>query len=246
MNTQKLSALIFTTLFLFSCGNTGKILSAANEVLKTVNTGITQDEAGNGLKEALKNGAGIGSDFLSKKDGFLKNLTYKILFPPEAQKIEQKLRSVGLGAECDRVIETINRGAEMAVAEAKPIFVTAITSMSISDAIGIVTGGNGAGTSYLKRTTSNQLRSKFSPIIQTALDKVSATKYWTDIVTTYNKIPLVEKINPDLNAFVTGKAMDALFSQIEIEENNIRQDPLKRTSELLKKVFNYADQQKTK
>ncbi len=246
MNRIKISTFLITTFFLFSCGNTGKILSEANKVLQTMNTGITQDEATNGLKEALKNGAGVGTDFLSKRDGFLKNATYKILFPPEAQKIEEKLRKYGFGSLCDNVIETINRGAETAVAEAKPVFVNAITSMTISDAINIVTGGNGAGTSYLKRTTSVELTNKFRPIIQQSLDKVGATKYWTEAITNYNKIPLVEKINPDLNAYVTNKAMEALFSQIEIEENKIRQDPLQRTSELLKKVFNYADQQKTK
>lgn len=246
MKHLKISALVFTTFFLFSCGNTGKILSTANEVYKVLNVGITQDEAANGLKEALKNGTGVGTDFLSKTDGFLKNATYKILFPPEAQKVEQTLRSVGLGNMCDKAIESINRGAEMAVAEAKPVFVNAITAMTISDAINIVTSGNGAGTSYLKRTTSDQLRVKFSPIIQQSLDKVGATRYWTDTITAYNKIPTVQKINPDLNAYVTNKAMEALFNQIELEENKIRQDPLKRTSDLLKKVFNYADMQKSK
>lgn len=145
---------------------------------------------------------------------------------------------------CDRAIISINRGAEMAVAEAKPVFVNAITTMTISDAINIVTGGNGAGTSYLKRTTSNELTTKFSPIIQQSLDRVGATKYWKDAINAYNKIPIVQKINPDLNGYVTGKAIEALFSQIELEENRIRQDPSKRTSDLLKKVFNYADKQK--
>ena len=223
MKHLKILALLFTTFFLFSCGNTGKILSTANEVYKTLNVGITQDEAANGL-----------------------NATYKILFPPEAQKVEQTLRSVGLGNMCDKAIESINRGAEMAVAEAKPVFVNAISAMTISDAINIVTGGNGAGTSYLKRTTSDQLKVKFSPIIQQSLDKVGATRYWTDAITAYNKIPTVQKINPDLNAYLTNKAMEALFNQIELEENKIRQDPLKRTSELLKKVFNHADTQKSK
>ncbi len=246
MKRIKLSVIILSTLFLFSCGNTGKILSTANDVYKTLNVGITQDEAANGLKEALKNGTGAGTDFLSKTDGFFKNSTYKILFPSEAQKVEQTLRDAGLGDMCDRAIISINRGAEMAVAEAKPVFVNAITTMTISDAINIVTGGNGAGTSYLKRTTSNELTTKFSPIIQQSLDRVGATKYWKDAINAYNKIPIVQKINPDLNGYVTGKAIEALFSQIELEENRIRQDPSKRTSDLLKKVFNYADKQKTK
>ncbi len=233
--------------FFFSCGNTVQFLNTAKESVNPANIGgITQEEAANGLKEALKNGTGIGTDFLSQKDGFFKNLAYKILFPPEAQKMEQTLRKYGFGKQCDKVIENINRGAEMAVAEAKPVFVKAITSMSIKDAIGIVTGGDGAGTSYLKQTTSDDLRTKFKPIIQQSLDKVEATKYWTQVMTSYNKLPGVQKINPDLNTHVTDKALEALFSQIEIEENKIRKDPVARTSEILKKVFNFADLKKKK
>ena len=236
-------SLFLAFVILISCGNTNKMFSNANKNNKNQNIldKITQSEAAKGIKEALVNGTGVGVDFLSKKDGFFKNLTYKILLPPEVQKVEKKLREIGLGAECDKVIENINRGAESAVGEAKPIFVDAITSMTLNDAIGIVTGGNGAGTSYLKGATSEPLRIKFTPIIQAALDKSSATKYWKELVTKYNKIPLVKKVNPDLNAHVTGKALEALFSQIEIEENKIRLDPLKRSSEILKKVFNYAD-----
>jgi hypothetical protein len=246
MKTFRLFTLTLSIGFMLSCDSTSQILKNTGQLLKTMNTGITQKEAIGGLKEALVNGAGIGTDFLSARDGFLKNATYKILFPPEAQKMERTLRKYGFSAQCDKFIETVNRGAEMAVAEAKPVFVNAIKSMSIGDAISIVNGGNGAGTSYLKRTTSNDLRTKFSPIIQKSLDKVEATKYWKDVMTLYNNIPGFQKINPDLNAYVTNKAMEALFSQIEIEENKIRQDPLRRGTELLKKVFNYADQQKNK
>lgn len=244
MKIVKLTTIFTITLLIFACGNTGKIISGANDILKTVNTGITEDEAANGLKEALNSGVSAGTDFLSKRDGFFKNEMYKILFPPEAQKIEQTLRRMGFGNKCDQVIENINHGAEMAVAEAKPVFTNSIKQMSIRDAINIVTGGNGAATNYLKNTTSNELTNKFKPIIQTSLDKTEATKYWTDIMTLYNKIPGVDKINPDLNSYVTQKALTALFSQVESEENKIRQDPLKRTSQLLKKVFGYADQKK--
>jgi len=246
MKSLKFPVLFLTSFLLFSCGNTGKILSTTNDILKSMDVGITEDEAARGLKEALNNGTGSGTDFLSQRDGFFKNMTYKILFPPEAQKVEQTLRNYGFSSQCDKVIENINRGAEMAVAEAKPIFMNAVNAMTIRDAINIVTGGNGAATSYLKRTTTEQLRAKFSPVIQQSLDKVNATKYWTDAMTLYNKIPGVERINPDLNAYVTERAMMALFSQIEIEENKIRQDPLKRGTDLLRKVFGYADKQKNR
>ncbi|MFM9945974.1 MAG: DUF4197 domain-containing protein [Bacteroidia bacterium] len=246
MQNLKFSSIAITMVLFFSCGNTIKIVSTNGDAKKGNIGEITQEEAANGLKELLKKGTGIGVDFLSKKDGFFKNLTYKILFPPEAQKMEKTLRKYGFGKQCDQVIENINRGAEMAVAEAKPVFVNAIVAMTIKDAIGIVTGGNGAGTAYLKRTTMDELRIKFKPIIQKSLDKTEATKYWTSVMTSYNKIPMVEKINPDLNAHVTNKALEALFSQIEIEENKIRKDPINRTTELLKKVFDYADLLKKK
>lgn len=245
MKLYKLSLLVLFTLFMFSCANTGKIISDANQILKNANTGITEDEAANGLKEALNSGISTGTDFLSKRDGFFKNDMYKILFPPEAQKVEQTLRKLGFGNKCDQAIENINRGAEMAAGQAKTVFINSIKQMSIKDALNIVTGGNGAATSYLKRTTTAELTSKFKPIIQSSLDKVDATKYWTDIMTIYNKIPGVEKINPDLNDYVTQKALSAIFSQVEIEENKIRQDPVKRTTQLLKKVFGYADQKKS-
>lgn len=244
MRILKLSSILAFVFIAYSCGNTGKIISDANDLLKNANTGITEDEAANGLKEALNAGVSAGTDFLSKRDGFFKNDAYKILFPPEAQKIEQTLRNLGFGNKCDQVIENINRGAEMAVAEAKPVFINSIKQMSIKDALNIVTGGNGAATSYLKRTTTTELTNKFKPIIQSSLDKTQATKYWTDIMTLYNKIPGVDKINTDLNSYVTQKALTALFSQVETEENKIRQDPLKRGTQLLKKVFGYADQKK--
>lgn len=204
----------------------------------------TNDEVIRGLKEALVLGTGNGSGRLAQAGAFFNNAAYKILFPPEAQKVEEKLRAIGLGAKVDQAIKALNDGAEAAMTEAKPIFVNAVTNMSFSDAMGILKGGNGAATTYLKNTTSESLKTAFRPKIQSALDKVSATKYWDDVINTYNAIPFVNKVNPDLAGYVTDKAMVGLFSEIEKEENAIRQDPLKRSSQLLKKVFDYADTQK--
>ena len=238
MKNLQLTLIAFIGILIFSCANMSRItISDQNKP----DLGITQEEAAKGIKEALKNGTAVGVDYLSKKDGFLNNMTYKILFPPEALKMEKTLRKYGFGKECDKVVESMNHAAEIAVAEARPVFVNSITSMSIKDAISIVTGGNGAGTAYLKRTTIDELKIKFKPVIQSALDKTEATKYWTGVMTSYNRIPGVTKINPDLNEYVTLKSLDALFSQMEIEENKIRKDPLKRTTEILKKVFDYAD-----
>ena len=137
----------------------------------------------------------------------------------------------------------MNRGAENAMVEAKPIFVNAIKSMSISDAISIVTGGDGAATRYLQKATSNQLKLKFYPVIETSLEKVKVNEPWTKVSSAYNTV-MGKQVQTDLNEYVTGKAMSALFTQIKIEEDKIRSNPVSRTTDLLKKVFAYADGQK--
>lgn len=219
--------------------------SQINQTMSEVNKALgsdkplTTEEVAAGLKEALINGTTKGSDQASTLDGYFKNPQIKIPLPPDIQKVETKLRNIGLGGEVDKFILTLNRGAEDAAKEAKPIFISAIKQMTVQDAWGILKGEDNAATEYLKRTTSSQLRDKFKPVIANSLDKVQATKYYSNIVTTYNKIPMVEKINPDLNDYATTKAMDGLFFLIAGEEKKIREDPVARTTELLKKVFGY-------
>lgn len=198
---------------------------------------LTTTEVANGLKEALVKGISNGSDMASQLDGYFKNPKIKIPFPSEVKKVEDKLRQIGLGGEVDKFVMTLNRGAEDAAKEAKPIFIAAIKQMTIQDAWAILRGSDNAATEYLKRTTSSLLYDKFKPVIQNSLNKVNATKYYGDIVTRYNKIPLVEKVNPDLTDYATNKAMDGLFLLIAEEEKKIRLDPVARTTELLKKVF---------
>ena len=207
------------------------------KILSSGGTGFTEQEAARGIREALTKGTGKSVDILSVADGYFGNPEIKIPFPEDARLVESRLRSMGLGKKVDEAILSINRAAENAAVEAKPIFVNAITGMSIQDAIGIVKGANNAATEYLRRTTSTDLRAEFKPVIKKSLDKVQATKYWGDVINTYNMIPLVQKINPDLADYVTGKAIDGLFIMIAKEELKIRKDPLARTSELLKKVF---------
>lgn len=218
------------------------------DVLKTVATEVltipTSTEAAGGLKDALKQGFGNGVDVLSAAGGFNKNNAIRILLPSDAQKIADKLRAIGMGTQVDNVINKLNEGAESAVKTAKPIFIDAVTNMSFSDAMSILTGGNGAATNYLKQNTTNALTDAFKPKIQESLDKVGFTANWTTLVNEYNKIPLVNKLNPDLNGYVTEKALLALFNKVEEEENLIRSNPAKRGTELMKKAFNYADTQK--
>jgi hypothetical protein len=149
-----------------------------------------------------------------------------------------------MGPQVDNVIAKLNEGAENAVQTAKPIFIDAVTGMSFSDAMGVLTGGKGAATKYLKNSTTEALTASFKPKIQEALNQVGVTKYWGDLVNQYNRIPMVQKMNPDLNSFVTEKALVALFSKVEEEENTIRTNTASRTTPLMKKVFSYADSQK--
>lgn len=199
---------------------------------------VTQAEAAEGIKEALSQGLVKATLQLNKEDGFFGDAFYRILLPPDAVKIENALRSVGLGNSVDRAILQINRGAEDAVGFARPIFVDAIRQMTLTDAINIVRGSDTSATYYFKTKTLNQLTAAFQPAISSSLNKVNATKYYGDIINTYNSFPTTfNKINPDLTAFVTEKATTALFDLIAKEEKNIRANPLARTTQILKKVF---------
>jgi hypothetical protein len=202
---------------------------------------LSNEDVAAGLKEALTNGVSKGSDLVSQVDGYLKNQEIKIPFPPEVKQVEDKLRQIGMGSEVDKFILTLNRAAEDAAKEAKPIFVQAVKQMTIQDAWSILKGEQDAATQYLKKSTSTLLKEKFKPVIQNSLEKVNATKYYGDLVSSYNKIPFVQKVNPDLNEYATDKAMEGLFVMIAKEEKNIRANPLARTSELLKKVFASQD-----
>lgn len=197
---------------------------------------IAQADIAAGLKEALTIGATKGAAALSATDGFFKNAALKILLPPEAAKIERALRSVGMGKQVDEAILSINRAAEDACKTAAPIFTNAIKQMTVTDAIGILRGADTAATAYLKRTTSAPLTSAFKPVIDSSLQKTDATKHWTSLVNAYNKFSF-QKLNPSLSDYVTEKALTGIYSQIALEEKNIRQNPAARATDLLKKVF---------
>jgi hypothetical protein len=195
-----------------------------------------------GLKQALEVGAQNSGNQLSALDGFFKNAAIKILLPEEAQKVEKTLRDLGMGSLVDKAILSLNRAAEDATKSAAPIFVDAIKTMTIQDALGILKGGDFAATNYLKGKTTTSLTSAFKPVIQSSLDKVNATKYWSDVFTTYNKFA-TNKINPDLSGFVTDKAITGIFYQVSLEEQKIRKDPVSRVTDLLKKVFGSKEAQ---
>ena len=201
-------------------------------------SGITENEAGQGIKEALLQGVTTAVLNLNKTDGFFGSEFYKMLLPEDAKKVEKTLRNIGMGAQVDKAILSINRGAEDAVAFAKPIFIDAVKAMTLTDALNIIKGDKDEATKYFKNKTKDKLITAFTPSVKTSLDKVDATKHYSDIITSYNNLPTTfKKINPDLTSYVVGKAVDALFDQVAKEEANIRANPLARTSDILKKVF---------
>lgn len=214
-----------------------QILQDAMKVIDQGKGGLTEKDAADGIREALVKGTGQSVALVSKTDGYFLNSEIKIPFPEDAKNIESKLRAIGLGSKVDEMVKTINHAAEDAAKGAEPIFVSAIKGMNISDALQIIRGKNDAATQYLSKTTTPDLRAKFKPVIKSSLDKVDATRMWSELMNAYNQIPFVTKQNPDLAAYVTDKAISGLFTMIAKEELKIRQNPAARTTELLKKVF---------
>jgi hypothetical protein len=208
----------------------------------TTNAPVTQSEVASGLRQALEVGIKNGANQASQTDGFYKNSLIRIPFPKDVQRVENTLRQVGLGNEVDKFVLTLNRGAEDAAKSAIPIFITAIKQLTIADAWAILKGDKDAATQYLKRTTSNQLYTAFNPIMVRSLEKTNATRYYADLVNRYNKIPTVQKVNPDLDDYATQKAIDGLFTLVAQEEAEIRQNPIARTTELLRRVFTKENQ----
>lgn len=227
--------------------NTGQTGAPNTSGSSSSSSTVTAGEAATGIKQALSQGLDKSIKSLAITDGFLGNAAVKILMPPEAQKIESALRGIGLGSLADDFIMSMNRAAESAVKEAAPVFTSALSQLTIRDATNILLSGEqDAATNFFKRTTTNELASRFSPIVEKALGAHNVAKYWSDVVTRYNQIPLVnEKIETDLNKYVTGKAIDGLFHQVAQEELRIRENiGGTRSTPLLQKVFEYADKNK--
>lgn len=234
--------LVLTILFFTACDSLQPILDEANRTAGAT-LAPSNAEINTALKEALIKGTSSGVDNLSQIGGYLDNPKVKIPFPKNAEKVKNTLIDLGMQKQVDQVVTSINRAAEDAVKEASPLFINAIREMSIADVRSILFGEDDAATKYLKSKTSQGLSQKFQPKIKTSLDKVNATKYWTDVMSTYNKVPFVDKVNTDLTAYVTDLAIEGLFLKIEEEEKAIRDNPVERTTAILKKVFGYADAQ---
>jgi len=243
----KMSFLAATMFFVSIRGNAQTLKQYRDKANQVINNNSGNKGTGVGslsntdivsaLREALQIGAQNSGKKLSLPNGYFGNQIIKILMPPEAKKVESTLRGMGMGDQVDKAILSMNRAAEDAAMKAVPIFIDAIKGMSIQDGLSILQGGNGAATNYLKSKTTSALTNAFRPVIKNSLDKVDATRYWKDIFSTYNKVPLVKHINPDLTAYVTERALNGLFVTVADEENKIRTNPAARVTDLLKKVF---------
>ena len=219
-----------------SCAEMQQVL---NQLPQT--QGIGGVDIAGGLKEALNNGISKQVTKLTATDGFYRNEAVKILLPEELRKVDSGLRKIGLSSLADEGLKVLNRAAEDAVKQATPIFVDAVMNMTFMDAKSILMGNESSATNYLQNSTSTALYGKFNPVIKNSFNKVGADKVWTNIITKYNSIPLVNKVNPDLTDYVTNQAMNGVFKMIAVEEKNIRTNLSSRTSVLLQKVFAMQD-----
>jgi len=236
LNIRKTFIIAVSPFLLVGCAEMNTILKEI-DTTSTAPSPLTNIEVIKGLKEALNVGSNNATALTSKLDGFYKNPEIFIPFPPEAIKVKEKIEALGMSSQVNKFVMTMNRSAETASKKAAPIFLNAIMNMSITDGFAILKGGDNAATNYLKQKTAVQLSKAFNPVVKNAIEEVEVTKYWNPVINTYNKIPFIEKQNPNLEDYITTKAMDGLFIMLAKEEKSIRKDPLARVSAILKRVF---------
>jgi len=232
--------LLAVTFSLTSCAQVQQTLSQLPQISSQI-PGVGGVDIASGLKEALNKGITQQVSKLTAVDGFYRNEAVKILMPEELQKVDATLRKVGLSSLADEGIKMLNRAAEDAVKEATPIFVTAVKNMTFTDAKNILLGNDNAATNYLQGSTTTALYAKFNPVIKSSFAKVGADEVWKNIITKYNTIPLVKKVNPDLTDYTTNQALSGVFKMIAVEEKEIRNNISARTTPLLKSVFAMQD-----
>jgi hypothetical protein len=198
---------------------------------------LSSKDAAAGLRQALSQGVDKAIDLLGKRDGFLANPKYVIPLPPALEKADRALRLIGMSGDADKLKEAMNHAAEMAVADAKPLFKQALQRMTVSDAKAILTGGDDAATQYFRQATSSQLATRFKPVVASQTAKLKLGALYDRYAGQAAQVGLVSRQDANLNDYVTSKALDGLYGEIAEEERAIRKDPLGQASSLLKKVF---------
>lgn len=234
---KKIILFSFVLIAFYTNAQTLKGLKDKAKAVTSPKSGLTNDEVIKGLKEALTVGTNNSASLASKLDGYYKNPKIFIPWPSEARDMKTKLTQMGFSKKIEEFEMSMNRAAEEAALKATPIFVNAVTNMSVQDGFAILKGADTAATNYLRKSTYASLKEQFTPVVKEAIEKVKVTSYWTPLATAYNKIPMVKKQNPNLDEYVTDKAINGLMTLIADEEAKIRKDPAARVSDLLKKVF---------
>lgn len=218
------------------CGCDMLLSTTGNSTLNS----MSQTELGKAVKELLQVSADNSLAKLGVADGFFKNTDVKIPFPQSLQKVEEKLRQVGFSNQIDQFTEKLNRSAEDAATGVKDIFKTAISQMTINDALGIILGNEDAATEYMKKTTTAAITSKVSSVVAKSNEKIKLASYWTPLATKYNAIMSLtggSQVSTDLTQYVTEKAVAGIFKTMAKEEKVIRTKTSAQTSSLLQKVF---------
>lgn len=228
--------LLFVLLQFIACAELQKIASQLPQ-----EGVLTPSEIGAGLRQVLTNGIEHQVSKLTDKDGFYRNELVKILLPNELQVVDQGLRKIGLGNLANQGIKALNRAAEDAVKTATPIFVNAVKGITFNDAKNILLGNDNAATLYLQEKTNSVLYAEFNPLIKNSFEKVGADKIWENLISKYNSIPFVTKVNPDLTDYVTTETLKGVFTMIAVEEKGIRKEIGLRNTDLLRRVFALQD-----
>lgn len=234
---MKTNSLLFV-IFLLLISSCAELQQVANQIPQKT---MTNADIASGLREALDKGIDKQVTKLTLEDGFFKNEMVKIVLPTELQKVDKALRNIGLSSLADEGLKVLNRAAEDAVKEATPIFVNAVKNITFTDAKNILLGNDNAATEFLKTGTASALYAKFNPVIKKSFTKVGADNVWSNLITKYNAIPFVNKVNPDLTDYTTQQALKGVYTMIAVEEKEIRSKISSRSTALLQKVFALQD-----
>jgi RNA binding exosome subunit len=226
-------------ILLFSIPSHGQIniTNTLNTLNQSLGQGLSNDKIVDGLKEALSKGTNTSSTKASALDGFYGNSIIRIPFPSEAQEMQKTLVKMGMEKQTEDFVRSLNRAAEDASKKAAPIFLNAIKTMSISDGVNILRGDSVAATKFLQNKTTEELKLAFAPIVKSSLESAQVYSYWKPLAKTYNRIPMVKRVNPNMEEYVTTKAIEGLFKLISQEETKIRKDPAATGSALIMEVF---------